>query len=553
MVGSSQRPKVPAISVNGPQSRPASFHTPTRSTDQRSNSGVYLQQNPPRQPIQQTSRSGEWVPGVIPRQNLQQSHAQFMALEKEFQNLVKSSSPNHSRHDSFDSAISTRSSYSRPSSATSQSSSGPADMKDAPLHGARRNYTSSPLAKPTRPSVDTTASSNSPTHKNGPPATAVPSSKKHTRGESKSSRLRRVLSIGSLDNVSKSGESVAESQDGKDTKWGEVDGGQEHGSERPHTPNREHGIYGSNIFSRSLESIAASTKASSASAMIKKVGSGVRRGSRSLSGLFRPKSPSPLVTEVSQPAVSMVTVEAETPIVKVSQPAVSMVTVEAETPLVKGPLPPKVSEAFPTIGLGSPKASFEHEVPKIPERNRSDSLSPPEDPKAQSMGLIRGTSPIPKGILKGSASPDLRPTSRKEVPTFSDVFSSPSPSVPSTPTNEAQDSRMLNPFLTGDFTSDLTSDLDGLMEALNRVNGIDEPIEAVQAVQAVAKPKHHTSFSPRLVFYETWTPEEYDRRGEVATCNLLTPKLAQQIKEEINTFKLEMDVHETSKMYTQFH
>ncbi|CAG9948076.1 unnamed protein product [Clonostachys rosea f. rosea IK726] len=497
--------------------------------DQRSN-GVYLQQKPPRQPVQQATRSGEWVPGVIPRQNLQQSHAQFMALEKEFQNLVKSSSPNHSRHDSFDSAISTRSSYSRPSSATSQASSGPADTKDAPLHGARRNYTSSPLAKPTRPSVDTTASSNGTTHINGPPTTAVPTSKKHMRGESKSSRLRRVLSIGSLDNVSKSGESVAESHDGKNKRWDGVDDGQEHGSERPHTPNREHGIYGSNIFSRSLESIAASTKASSASAMLKKVGSSVKRGSRSLSGLFRPKSPSPLVTEVSQPTVSMV-------------------TVEAETPLVKGPLPPKVSEAFPAIGLGSPKASLDHEVPKIPERNRGDSLSPREDAKTQSMGLIRGTSPIPKGILKGSASPDLRPTSRKEVPTFSDVLSSPSPSVPSTPTNEAQDSRMLNPFLT----SDLTTDFEGLMEALNRVNGIDEPIEAVQAVQAVAKPKHHTSFSPRLVFYDTWTPEEYDRRGEVATCNLLTPKLAQQIKDEINTFKLEMDVHETSKMYTQFH
>lgn len=339
-----------------------------------------------------------------------------------------------------------------------------------------------------------------------------------------------MLSIGSLDNVSKSGESVAESHDGNNKRWDGVDDGQEHGSERPHTPNREHGIYGSNIFSRSLESIAASTKASSASAMLKKVGSGVKRGSRSLSGLFRPKSPSPLVTEVSQPTVSMV-------------------TVEAETPLVKGPLPPKVSEAFPAIGLGSPKASLDHEVPKIPERNRGDSLSPPEEAKTQSMGLIRGTSPIPKGILKGSASPDLRPTSRKEVPTFSDVLSSPSPSVPSTPTNEAQDSRMLNPFLT----SDLTTDFEGLMEALNRVNGIDEPIEAVQAVQAVAKPKHHTSFSPRLVFYDTWTPEEYDRRGEVATCNLLTPKLAQQIKDEINTFKLEMDVHETSKMYTQFH
>ncbi|KAK7224963.1 hypothetical protein V2G26_012966 [Clonostachys chloroleuca] len=185
MVGSSQRPKVPAMSVNGPQSRPASFHTTTPPImDQRSNS-VYLQQKPPRQPVQQATRSGEWVPGVIPRQNLQQSHAQFLALEKEFQNLVKSSSPNHSRHDSFDSAISTRSSYSRPSSATSQASSVPTDTKDAPLHGARRNYTSSPLAKPARPSVDTTASSKGTTHINGPPATAVPSSKKHIRGRAK--------------------------------------------------------------------------------------------------------------------------------------------------------------------------------------------------------------------------------------------------------------------------------------------------------------------------------------------------------------------------------
>ncbi|VUC31554.1 unnamed protein product [Clonostachys rosea] len=497
--------------------------------DPRSN-GVYVQQRSPRQPIQQTAQSPEWVPGVIPRQNLQQSHAQFAALEKEFQNFVKSSSPNHSRHDSFDSAVSGRSSYSRPSSATSQASSGP-DAKDAPLHGARRNYTSSPLAKPTRPSVDTTASSHTTTHNNSPPTTAVASNKKHSRGESKSSRLRRVLSIGSLDDLSKSANDVIKGRDGKDGRWGGDEDSQEHGRERPHTAGHEHGIYGSNFFSRSLENIAISSKAASASAMLKKVGSGVKRGSRSFSGLFRPKSPSPLVTEVSQPAVSMV-------------------TVEAETPQVKGPLPPKVSEAFPVIGLGSPGGGLNHEIPKIPERNRADSLRPPKDARAQSMGLIRGSSPIPKGILKGSASPDLRPTSRKEAPTFSDILSSPSPSAPSTPTNESQDSHMINPYLT----SDLTTDLEGLMDALNRVNGIDEPIEAVQAVQAVHKPsKHHTTFSPRLVFCDTWTPEEYDRKGEVATCNLLTPKLAQQIKDEINTFKMEMDVHETSKMYTQFH
>lgn len=46
------------------------------------------------------------------------------------------------------------------------------------------------------------------------------------------------------------------------------------------------------------------------------------------------------------------------------------------------------------------------------------------------------------------------------------------------------------------------------------------------------------SFSPRIQFHDTWTSVEYDRRGEIATCNRLTPMLAQQIKEELNTFKM---------------
>lgn len=45
-------------------------------------------------------------------------------------------------------------------------------------------------------------------------------------------------------------------------------------------------------------------------------------------------------------------------------------------------------------------------------------------------------------------------------------------------------------------------------------------------------------FSPRIQLHETWTSGEYDRRGEIATCNRLTPLLAQQIKEELNNFKM---------------
>ena len=46
------------------------------------------------------------------------------------------------------------------------------------------------------------------------------------------------------------------------------------------------------------------------------------------------------------------------------------------------------------------------------------------------------------------------------------------------------------------------------------------------------------AFSPRIQFHDTWPPGEYDRRGEIATCNRLTPLLAQQIREEINNFKM---------------
>lgn len=65
-----------------------------------------------------------------------------------------------------------------------------------------------------------------------------------------------------------------------------------------------------------------------------------------------------------------------------------------------------------------------------------------------------------------------------------------------------------------------------------------------RGVEPVATPgtpqstKRCTTFSPRIVFFETWPSQEYDRRGDIATCNRLTPMLAQQIKEELNSFKM---------------
>ncbi|PKY37963.1 hypothetical protein RhiirA4_305568, partial [Rhizophagus irregularis] len=55
-------------------------------------------------------------------------------------------------------------------------------------------------------------------------------------------------------------------------------------------------------------------------------------------------------------------------------------------------------------------------------------------------------------------------------------------------------------------------------------------------------------FSSKILVHETWTREDYDRRGDQSTCNKLTPILAQKIKDELNEYKtVEMQVHEDSK------
>jgi hypothetical protein len=67
-------------------------------------------------------------------------------------------------------------------------------------------------------------------------------------------------------------------------------------------------------------------------------------------------------------------------------------------------------------------------------------------------------------------------------------------------------------------------------------------------------PARNISFSPRIQFHDTWPSGEYDRRGDVATCNRLTPLLAQQIKEELNTFKMvsnpsyHLNIEESAKL-----
>lgn len=135
--------------------------------------------------------------------------------------------------------------------------------------------------------------------------------------KSKTSRLRRALSFGSAAEFRKAGDATKDngeprSQDAN----GELDPEQTRIAEQQEAAGLGHNIYaGSRVFAGSTDNISISSTASSASIMIRKMGRGMKKGGRSLAGLFRPKSmigvPSADGPEASQAAVSMVTVEAE--------------------------------------------------------------------------------------------------------------------------------------------------------------------------------------------------------------------------------------------------
>lgn len=75
---------------------------------------------------------------------------------------------------------------------------------------------------------------------------------------------------------------------------------------------------GGKLFSGSTDNLSISSTASSASIMIRKMGRGMKKGTRSLVGLFRPKS------VIGTPATET------TPLPEATEATVSMITVEAE-------------------------------------------------------------------------------------------------------------------------------------------------------------------------------------------------------------------------------
>lgn len=67
--------------------------------------------------------------------------------------------------------------------------------------------------------------------------------------------------------------------------------------------------------------------------------------------------------------------------------------------------------------------------------------------------------------------------------------------------------------------------------------------------RSATTPSKRLAFASNLSVYDTFSASVYDRRSEPATWSRLTPALAQRIKEELNSYKMEeMEVHAASRI-----
>jgi hypothetical protein len=384
-------------------------------------------------------------------------------------------------------------------------------------------------------------------------------SEKGGKPRSKTSRLRRAFSFGSAAEFRKAApeheaaENTQTASPGKLHKDRDPDDVYHAEQARIAQQQEEAGIgnniySGGKIFSASTDNISISSTASSASIMIRKMGRGMKKSTRSLVGLFRPKS------VIGAPA-------ADAKLPEATEATVSMITVEAERERVNVNPDPHTQTGggtgYPRLERNSIDAA--NASAAVAERigsSGTDSSAPRksivggEKERAEILAAVR------KGILKsksigffpflfyylcillklwvkgstGSPSPSPRPSENARAPAFdlsnaANASDSPNSSAPSTPNDESQGHRRTGPVTIGSE--------DYFISALRLRQDTKSAPTTPQGTL-----KRNATFSPRIAFYETWPSQEYDRRGEIATCNRLTPMLAQQIKEELNSFKM---------------
>jgi len=399
---------------------------------------------------------------------------------------------------------------------------------------AKRLATPSPLSRQTDDSQPSTAVPTAPRHRsyasvargtNTPPSAAaqhLAAVSDRDLNKGMKSRLRRAFSFGSAQELRKAevsagtplqveGQQPLRPDDELDPEQLEI-------ARRQEAAGIGANIYsGQGGFTGSTDNISISSTASSASMMLRKMGKGAKKSARSIKGLFRPKS------VIGVPAADgPVNSQRGSPL-QPSMAQVSMVTVEAERQKVNvnAELDDKNGGAtgFPKLERNSVDAV--QNVSARPSAEGADSLTRrsivgSDKDRAEVLAAVK------KGILKRSGnspmnSPDIRPSDG--VP---HVLDSPASSMPRTPKEGSTRSASFRDTTNGDYFS--------------------QPRVATTA-NARSMPGTPTggkgiTFSPRIQFHDAWSASDYDRRGDIATCNRLTPILAQQIKEELNTFKM---------------
>ncbi|MBE7180624.1 MAG: hypothetical protein INR71_05330 [Terriglobus roseus] len=287
------------------------------------------------------------------------------------------------------------------------------------------------------------------------------------------------------------------------------------------------------VFATSTDNISISSTASSASLMLRKMGKGVKKGARSVKGLFRPKS------VIGVPA-------ADGPVTQPSVAQVSMVTVEAERERVNVNADPHERHGggtgFPHLERNSLDASTAAEAVQAAATAHSAQASMRKSivgGDAERDEVLRA---VRKGILKrtgtanssGTASPvqgangEAAASTDVNLPAVPHMADSPASSTPGTPATEH------GPTKSGSFSAQMATRPDYFGAHTARPFAS----QSTRSLPNTPSSGRNIAFNPRIQFHDVWSPTEYDRRGEIATCNRLTPMLAQQIKEELNSFKM---------------
>ena len=346
------------------------------------------------------------------------------------------------------------------------------------------------------------------------------------------SRLRRAFSFGSAQELRKvaSENSQQTAQQTREAHHRQID--DELDAEQLEIARRQEaagigaGIYsGQGGFTGSTDNLSISSTASSASMMLRKMGRGAKKGARSVKGLFRPKS------VIGVPAADGPYQASNGTLVEPSIGQVSMVTVEAERQNVNVNAHPDErtggGTGFPKLERNSlDAATAAAPATELATRGSADtadsqsrrSIVGSDRDRAEVLAAVR------KGILKrsGTASPSGSPIVQP-----SDQGLGPVPGITESPSSIAGGTPRdgMTPYRSSSapVPNDYFNGRPGL--------GRSMPTTPNGSYRSI-------SFSPRIQFHDAHSATDYDRRGEIATCNRLTPLLAQQIKEELNTFKM---------------